>query len=65
VKRTRDTSGATQTKWVETLKKKKNHMIAFKHASSVYAREIAKKGGMSAFYVSTMIKKEFNVDLTA
>ena len=65
VKCTCDTSGAMQTKRVEALKKKQDYKIAFKHASSVYAIEKAKKGGMSAFSVSTMIKKEFNVDLTA
>jgi hypothetical protein len=57
VKPTRDTSGARQTKPVEALKKKKGSKIAFKHASSVYAREKAKKGGMSAFSVSKLIKK--------
>jgi hypothetical protein len=49
VKRTHDTSGATQTKRVGALKKKEGYKTAFKHVSSVYAREKAKKGGMSAF----------------
>jgi hypothetical protein len=49
VKCTCDTSGATQTKQVESLKNKQSYKIAFKHASSVYAREKAKKGRMSAF----------------
>ncbi len=65
VKHTHDTSGATQTKRVEALKKKQGYKIAFKHVSSVYLREKAKKGGMSAFSVSKMIKKEFTVDLSA
>jgi hypothetical protein len=64
VKRTRDTSGATQTKRVAALRKKEGYKIAFKHASSVYAREKAKKGGMSESSVSKMIKKEFNVYVT-
>jgi hypothetical protein len=62
VKRTRDTSGAMQTKRVEALKKKQGYKIAFKHATSVYMREKAKKGGMSAIFFSKMIKKEFNVN---
>jgi hypothetical protein len=61
VKSTRDRSGATQTKQVAALKKIKGDNIAFKHASSVYVREKAKKGRMSASSVSKMIKKEFNV----
>ncbi len=64
VKCTRDTSGATQTKRVAALKKKEGYKIAFKHASSVYAREKAKKGVMSASSVSKMIEKEFHVHVT-
>jgi hypothetical protein len=64
VKHTPDTSGSTQTKWVAALRKKEGYKIAFKHASSVYAREKAKKDGMSACSVSKMIKKEFHVHVT-
>jgi hypothetical protein len=65
VKRTHDTAGATQTKWVEALKRKHGYKITFKYASSVYVREKAKKGGMAGFSVSKIIKKEFNVNLSA
>jgi hypothetical protein len=54
-----------QTKRVEALKKKQGYKIAFKHASSVYTRENAKKGAMSEFSVSKMIKIEFIVNLSA
>jgi hypothetical protein len=64
VKRTHDTSGATQTKQVEALMKNQGYKITFKHALSVYMREKAKKGRMSALSVSKMIKKEFNVNLS-
>jgi hypothetical protein len=64
VKHTHDTSGATQTKLVAALKKKEGYKIAFKHVSSVYAREKVMKGRMSVSSVSKIIKKEFNVHVT-
>jgi hypothetical protein len=62
---TRNTSEAKQTKRVEALKKKQGYKIAFKHASSVYMREKAKKCGMSVFSISRMFKKVLNVNLSA
>ena len=65
IKHIRMTAYASQTARQAQNQKQARYKIAFKHATTVYSREKAKKCGMLAQDVSTLIKNQFQENITA